>query len=164
MEINGVIITFEQVMLALTGTGGIGVILFQALKYLKLFKEYSEGRVERKAIEQSNRTVVINKDAQIDELKSAVAKMLNVMSGMTEMVNLIGQTTQTNPEILAKYERIYNDIKSISAFSFENGKKVVEKVIERANETIVDVKAFAKEFDEKTEGTALGEILKKAGI
>ena len=154
----------QELLIAIFGVGGTGLLGIGLVVIKNLLKAGNELRIEKAADRKVATTVIQSKDEQIDGLKSDIAKLINIVLGMMEMQNLQAQTLQTNPELIAKYERIYQDVKSISAFSFENGKKVLERTREKTQEIVQDVKTFAKEVESATQNSALGEILKKAGI
>ena len=154
----------QELLLAIFGTGGLAIIGTFMTVITKLIKAGNELKVNREAEKRVATRVIESKDLQIESLSNDIAKLSNILVGVLEIVNLQAQTLQTNPELIAKYERIYNDVKSIAAFSFENGKKVLERTREKTQEIVQDVKAFAKEVESATQNSALGEILKKAGI
>lgn len=154
----------QELLLAIFGTGGLAIIGTFMTVITKLIKAGNELKVNREAEKRVATRVIESKDLQIESLSNDIAKLSNILVGVLEIVNLQAQTLQTNPELIAKYERIYNDVKSIAAFSFENGKKVLERTREKTQEIVQDVKAFAKEVEAATQNSALGEILKKAGI
>ena len=154
----------QELLLAIFGTGGLAIIGTFMTVITKLIKAGNELKVNREAEKRVATRVIESKDLQIESLSNDIAKLSNILVGVLEIVNLQAQTLQTNPELIAKYERIYNDVKSIAAFSFENGKKVLERTREKTQEIVQDVKTFAKEVESATQNSALGEILKKAGI
>lgn len=154
----------QELLLAIFGTGGLAIIGTFMTVITKLIKAGNELKVNREAEKRVATRVIESKDLQIESLSNDIAKLSNILVGVLEIVNLQAQTLQTNPELIAKYERIYNDVKSIAAFSFENGKKVLERTREKAIEIVQDVKTFTKEVEAATQNSALGEILKKAGI
>ena len=154
----------QELLIAIFGTGGLAIIGTFMTVITKLIKAGNELKVNREAEKRVATRVIESKDLQIESLSNDIAKLSNILVGVLEIVNLQAQTLQTNPELIAKYERIYNDVKSIAAFSFENGKKVLERTREKAIEIVQDVKTFTKEVEAATQNSALGEILKKAGI